>query len=481
MDAYGARRVLERYLERRVQKHTLAIVYGRRRIGKSTLLEDVCREKKGFYWEASRAESPLQLRRLGEAVGAQLGTGPLRFETWDEALRQLIAMERGRPFPIVLDEFGYLLEADPALDSVVSRILGPAAQRQEQGQSRLVLCGSAIALMRSLTGGEAPLRGRAGSEIVMQPFDYRSALKHLSPAGDLNLAVRLHAVIDGVIGYATDMVAHDLPVDLEDFPRWVAERVLSPAATLHHEATTLLAEDPTLTTASPTLHHSILGAIANGAVTAGKIGSLLKRPVSNLDPALKRLIAAGFVIRHEDPVRAQRPTYALGDPFLQFHYAILEPSSSALRERDTLALWEHRLAKVFDARVRGPVFEQQARTWVARFANADTLGAEPDHIGPSSVVIEGREHEIDVVVATRSESELPADRTIIAVGEAKAGERISLRHVKRLEAARASYGQRAASARLLLFGSSFSDDVRSAAASRHDLVIVDLERLYYGA
>jgi len=481
MDAYRTRPILERFIDSDVARNTLALVYGRRRIGKSTLLEEIARERDGFYWEATRGEPALQLRRLGEALGAWLGTGPLLLESWEDALGRLLSLERDRPYPVVIDEFGYLLEADNTLDSVLARLLGPAAQREAAGKSRLILCGSAIALMRSLTSGEAPLRGRAGVEVVMHPFDYRSALSHLSPQGDLRLATHLYAVIDGVIGYATDMVAYDLPKDLADFPRWVSERVLSPAATLHHEATTLLAEDPTLTAASPTLHHSILGAIANGAVTAGRISALLKRPVSNLDPALKRLIAAGFVIRHEDPVRAQRPTYTLGDPFLQFHYAILEPHASAFRDRDPLRLWSERFAQIFDSRVRGPVFEQQARTWVGRFADAETLGGEPDHYGPSYAAMNGREYQLDVVVARRGERDVPSERSIIAIGEAKAGETITASHVRKLEAARASFGARAANARLLFFGSSFSDEFLSLAAARHDIVQVDLERLYHGA
>ena len=148
-------------------------------------------------------------------------------------------------------------------------------------------------------------------ELVMQPFDFRAAAQQLPRNSGLDLAARVYAVIGGVIGYATDMVDHDLPENADDFDRWVAARVLSPAATLHHEATTLLAEEPTLSAASPTIHHSILGAIANGAVTAGTIANRLRRSVSNLDPALKRLISAGFVIRHNDPIRSQRPTCLL--------------------------------------------------------------------------------------------------------------------------------------------------------------------------
>jgi uncharacterized protein len=480
MNPASSRSVIEHFLESTVARNTLGLVYGRRRIGKSTLLDSLAAERGGFYWEATRGEPAVHLARLGEALGAHLGVGRLSFDTWEAALTQVIRLGAEHRTPVVLDEFGYLLEADPTLDSVIAALLGPAAQRSNRGHARLILCGSAIAMMRSLTAGEAPLRGRAGMELVMQPFDFRAAATQLPEGSDLRLASRLYAVIGGVIGYATDMVDHDLPAGLDDFPRWIAARVLSPAATLHHEATTLLAEDPTLSTASATLHHSVLGAIANGAVTAGTISNQLRRPVSNLDPALKRLIAAGFVIRHDDPIRSQRPTYSLGDSFLQFHYAILEPHGTLLRDRDPNAAWEQKLSLTFDARVRGPVFEEQARAWVRRYADAATLGGSPDHIGPSSAWIDGKEHHLDVVAAADAGASSPAERAVLAIGEAKSGETGGRGHLHRLELARAALGTRAAGARLLLFAPAFTPDLAAEAARRGDVELVDLDRLYHG-
>lgn len=480
MDPATARQPLADFMDAPVQRHTLGLMYGRRRIGKSTLLHELVRERGGFYWEATRGEPAVHLTRLGETLGSHLGVGRLSFENWEEAVSQLLRLGAAGATPVALDEFGYLLEAESRLDSVIAAAIGPAGQEASPGQGRLVLCGSAIAMMRALTAGEAPLRGRAGVELVMQPFDHRQIASLLDLEQDLALTARVFAVIGGVIGYATDMVNHDLPHQPGDFSRWVATRVLSPAATLHHEATTLLAEDPTLSGASPTLHHSILGAIANGAVTAGSIGNLLRRPVSNLAPSLNRLIAAGFVLRHEDPVRTRRPTYALADPFLQFHYAILEPHGSLLRDRDPLELWTRRLSTTFDSRVRGPVFEEQARTWVRRYASSDTIGAPPDYVGPSSANIEGKEYEIDVLVAADDGAAQPSDRTVIAVGEAKAGETITAGHLRHLERARASLGARAAGAKLLLFGTEFGEAVRDAARHRHDVELVDLARLYGG-
>jgi uncharacterized protein len=465
-----------------VDRPTLGLVYGRRRIGKSTLLERVTRERAGFYWEATRADSAVHLARLGEALGAHLGVGSLNLATWEDAFGRLLRLGAGGAVPVVVDEFGYVVEADRSADSVVASALGPASRRRSGGQARLILCGSALAMMQSLTSGQAPLRGRSGMELVMHPAGFRQAALWLGKRANLTLATRVYAVIGGVIGYATDMVEFDLPDRPADFDGWVTRRVLSPAATLHHEAATLLSEDPTLSAGSPVIYHSILGAIANGSVTAGKIASRLRRSVPNIDPALKRLVSAGFVCRHEDPSRSQRPVYALGDPFLQFHYAILEPHGTLFRDRAPAAVWSQRLAHVFDARVRGPVFEEQTRQWVRRHADESTIGGPPDHVGPSLISVDGKERQIDVLVAVTGNHETPAaERRITAIGEAKAGEIVDVRQLQALEQARFALGQRALRARLLLFAPGFTKALITEAGRRDDVELIDLDRLYHGA
>lgn len=452
-------------------------MYGRRRIGKSTLLHGLCVGRGGFYWEATRGEPSIQLGRLGEALGAHLGVGRLQFDGWAEAFEALLRQWPDR-VPVVLDEFGYVLEADGTVDSALAACLGPAARSARESRTRLLLCGSAIAVLKGLTSGESPLRGRAGLELIVQPHDYRSAARWLPADAGLETAARLYSVIGGVIGYATDMVDHDLPSGPGDFDRWIAARVLSPAATLHREAVTLLAEDPTLAAARPGIHHSILGAIANGSVTAGAIANRLRRSVSALDPALRRLVDAGFVVRHVDPLRDRRPLYALADPFLQFHYAVLEPHAGLLRDRDPAGVWDGRLRAVFESAVRGPVFEEQARTWLRRFAPPDVTGGQADTVGPGMVTFEGVEYQLDVIAAEAHSGVPASERRVMALGEAKSGEEVGVRHLRHLEAARAALGPRAASARLLLFAVRFSTAVQAEARRRADIELVDMERLY---
>jgi len=331
-----------------------------------------------------------------------------------------LALGTKGPVPVVIDEFGHVLDADRAVDSTVAAAFGPASRRTTASQARLVLCGSAISVMRALTAGQAPLRGRAGMELIMYADDYRAATAHLADPTDLHAAVQVYAVIGGVVGYATDMVNFDLPDGVGDVDRWIVQRILSPGATMRNEATTLLAEDP---------------------------------------------------------IRDQRPLYALDDPFLQFHYAVVDANGSMLRDRAPEDVWKNRLRASFDSQVRGPVFEAQARTWARRFASNATI--EPDsRIGASSVTVDGVELQLDLVAA--GDGPVPAKRAIIALGEAQAGEPLGLGHVSRLERARTALGQRAADAKLFLFGTEFDPALATAASKRHDVEIVDLDRLYHG-
>jgi uncharacterized protein len=163
---------LRAFLDGRAKRPTLGLMYGRRRIGKSTLLVEQADQRGGFYFEATRVETPVHLERLGGALGEHLGVGRIELRSWDETLTQLLRLGGEQAIPVVLDEFGYLLEADPSLPSVIASTFGPGS-RGSSGRAHMVLCGSAIAMMRSLTAGEAALRGRAGLELVMLPDDYR--------------------------------------------------------------------------------------------------------------------------------------------------------------------------------------------------------------------------------------------------------------------------------------------------------------------
>jgi uncharacterized protein len=462
---------------------SLGIVWGRRRTGKSFLLQSLVERTGGFYYEAVRGASAEALRELGARIGAHQGAAaPLALDGWDAAVGALLALGSERETLVVLDEYPYLLEHTPELDSVVQRAFGPRHPARTSSRTRLVLCGSAMAVMSRILSGTAPLRGRAGMDLRISPFDFRVA-RELHGIEDLRTAFRTYAVIGGVAAYAREMVDGDLPRGPADFDRWVARRVLSPSAPLFSEIGLLLSEDPTTSKARKlNLYHATLAGIATGHHAHKKLSTYVKLPGASLAPIVDALVAAELVERILDPVRENRPTYHPSDPLIRFHYAVIRRHHARLarHDADTEGIWAH-VVPTFDSQVVGPCFEAAAREWTARFAAPRTLGGQPDHVGPTTVQMpDGGEMQLDVV-AVADDAATASERTVLALGEAKAGERITERHLYRLEEARRALRGATPETRLLLFGTAFSPEVTGAARRRTDVEVVDLQRLYCGA
>jgi uncharacterized protein len=469
------------------QSASLGLVRGRRRIGKSFLLQGLAEQTNGFYYHAVRGSSGESLNDLGEQLGAYSGSlAPLSFGSWDDAIGALMELGRRRETLVVLDEFPYMLEHTPALDSLVQRAYAPRAVTRRDTQTRLVLCGSAMSVMGQLLTGTAPLRGRAALDLGMQPFDFRTA-RRLHGIEDFETAILTYAVIGGVAAYAREMVGHDLPSGPEDFNRWVSLRVLSPSAPLFGEVDLLFGEDPTMSKArKPNLYHSTLAGVALGNHAWSSLTKYVKIAGGSLASVVSALVSADFIAEVQDPVRDNRPMYQPADPLIRFHYAIIRRHQARLRRHgaDSGELWAE-LTQTFRSQVLGPCFESMARSWAMHFASRATLGGAPVHVGPTTLSVRNSDTgaseqlQLDVVVSA-SDAETPSDRTVTAIGEAKAGERLSLRHLSRLEEARKALGQVADSARLLLFGQHFEEAVLRAAEERDDLEIINPARLYEG-
>ena len=152
----------------------LGIVSGRRRQGKTYLLDAVASAVGGFFYAATDDTEVDALASFGRALAEWTGGGRYAFTSWEEALERLFtAVPAGL---IVIDEFPYLSKASPALPALIKRALEPRGIAR-QSRSRLLLSGSAMPVMGGLLSGSAPLRGRASLDLVIAPFGYREAAK----------------------------------------------------------------------------------------------------------------------------------------------------------------------------------------------------------------------------------------------------------------------------------------------------------------
>lgn len=475
---------LARFATDRRPGATLGIVSGRRRQGKSFLLQSLCEATGGFYSDALEAEEPVALRRLGEQLTTFTGApARLAFDSWTGAVDSLLDLgAEDRPVTVVLDEFPYLAQASPALPSLLQSALGPRTGRRLASRTRLILCGSALSFMGRLLSGDAPLRGRAGLDVVVQSFDYRQSADFWGLAHDPDLAFRVHSVVGGTPAYRREFVQDDTPSGPGDFGAWVVRAVLNPFVPLFREGRYLLAEEPNLRDRA--LYHSVLAVLADGHTSRGGIASRLERSSNELAHPLAVLEDTGFVTRSEDAFRKTRPVYRIAEPILRFYHAIMRPAWGEL-ERPGRAggVWA-RAQATFAAAVLGPHFEDVCRTWCARFADETTTGPGVREVR-SGVLNDPKRrttHEVDVVAL----GDRRDGRTrVLLFGEAKygkvmgVGDLTRLEHVRNLLADRADVDAR--EARLACFSAAgFTDELRAADRAGR-VLLVSLDRLYAGS
>jgi uncharacterized protein len=462
----------------------LGVVYGRRRQGKTTLLEELCRVAGGFYWQAREQESQQNLTALGVAWSTYRGLGgPSKFASWAEALNTLATAGRGaaEPVPVVIDEIGYLLARDPSLSSELQAVLSPRGVASREGGTRLIVCGSAFGQMRSLLDSDAPLRGRAGLELVVQPFDYRTAATFWGLSANTDAAFRLHAIVGGTPAYIDHAGGHR-PTD-GDIDRWTIQRILDPSSALFREGRLAVAEDQQLRDGQ--IYWAMLSAIAGGAERWASLSETLGGKQGSLSHALDVLIDAGWIERHEDPLRDRRSRLELVEPIVRFHQLVIEQFSGRLRRPGSAAtVWDD-AQPIVRSRIYAPHLEHLARLWVRDFASQDTVGGVVDEVEGSDVVGVG---QLDLVVVERS---VTGARKMIAIGEVKSGiEPVGVSEVERLDktiiklaAGRSPRIRQMMSVRtkqILVARSGFTVELRRLAARRADIELVDLQRLYAG-
>lgn len=469
----------------------IAVVYGRRRQGKSYLLRRLAEAGGGLYHLATEQTEAISLRRFSEALTGWLRLGSaLTFEGWESALTsagELMtrhAEATGAQPLLIIDEFPYLIRESPGLPSIVQALYdaaGPGASSGGQLPLRIVLCGSAISVMSDLLSGTKALRGRGALELRVAPFEYRDARAYWG-IGDTEAAFLHNALIGGTPGYRELVSTPAVPEQPSRIGRWVARNVLRPSMPLFDEASRVVHEDPRIRDTA--VYGSLMAAIASGESSPAKIGGLLGRQSSSLSYQLGMLESAGFIHREQDLLFDRRPVIRVADPLVRFHHLVIEPYLADLEAGRAERVWGE-VTHTVASKILGPHLEALARAWVAHYAR-DEVGLHVGATGQTTVPCREHKtgHEVDILALRRGVRPRTPKSGIAFLGEAKArdsrpgiGELERLEHIRRLLALG---GHDADDAVLGLFSTrGFTDELRAEADRRGErLLLAGLDRLY---
>ncbi|HEX3468804.1 MAG TPA: ATP-binding protein [Candidatus Elarobacter sp.] len=360
----------------------LVLVYGRRRIGKSFLLEHLSEGRPTVFYQAAQQSPEEELvgftRAVSPLVGGEFLPPGFSFPSWEAALDFLVDRNRSPRLVVILDEFPYLCDTDPSLPSVIQRWW----DKRGRGSSiMLVLCGSAQTFMESLEAQAAPLHGRFTTRIHVGPIDYRdAALFHpnLSPTDQ----VRVYSILGGT------------PIYLR---RWDS------TATLRDNLLTLFGDPASGLTDSAELALTTDLADSRGAFRTLQAVGLGKTSYNDISQSAKmnervipRLLRLRLLIKRvpitEDPERTRRSIYAIADPYFAFYFRFIQPNRGRIDRGFGEEVVDEIILPNLDSHV-GLVFEDIARDYARELIRRKELNG----VDVGSWWSTNGQNEIDIV------------------------------------------------------------------------------------
>ena len=352
----------------------LVFAHGRRRVGKSWLLQRFTRQANGLYYQAKRGTRREQLGRMTRVVGEYFDDPALRaateFPSWENLFEYVTDRAEGDRLLFVIDEFPYLAQEDPGLTSVLQSLWD---HRWKDSAFKLLLCGSHITFMQRLEDHDQPLHGRRTARLQISPFTYRDVAGFV-PDYDARDRLRTYGVFGGVPGHLDRL---DSTRSLGDN---VCDLVLDPSGLLHDEATHLLDSFG----GQSDVYYSVLFAIGTGAHTWSEITDRVGRSGGALWPVIEwlqemELVEREVPVTRDQPRKSKVSQYRITDPYLRFWHTFIQPlySSGATGVADPWALWSERIEPGLDDYM-GQVFEDACRTFAAEYPG---FPVEPLRVG----------------------------------------------------------------------------------------------------
>ena len=298
------------------------IIYGRRRVGKTTLINEFCKDKPTIFFSALNTTEIENLESLSKSImnyeRPDMDVTP-EFKTYDAALDELAALSMHERIVFVIDEYPYLAKAKPSISAMLQHIID---HKWNNSKMFLILCGSSMSFMENqVLGQESPLYGRRTGQFKIAPLDYKeSAVFHP------DLSTEDNALIYGITGGVPHYI-NKLGVK-ESVDEALLDNFFDRSSYLYEEPANLLKQE----LREPAIYNAIITAIAQGASRINDIALKTGQENSVVSKYLGTLIDLG-IVKKETPVTekiGKKTIYELADNFFRFWYRFVPANMSAI-------------------------------------------------------------------------------------------------------------------------------------------------------
>lgn len=378
----------------------MAIIYGRRRVGKTSLIREFIKDKPAIYSQGIQTVAQQNLNLFSEDISTFVkhntqNEGIDHFINYRDAFTyiQTIANQMKQKLILVLDEYPYFAESNPAISSELQYAIDHLYK--QNNNIMLILCGSSMSFMEhQVLGVKSPLYGRKTAQFKIKPFNLFDTKKMLPKINNDDL-LAYYGITGGVPQYLAGI---DQSLSLKEN---LKELFLYPDSILYNEPNIFLKQEFN----HPEVYFAILTAIAQGKSKFNEIftASGLKNN-SNLTPYLSDLLELGIITKKE-PIFAKtnrKKVYLVKDGLFRFWFQFIATEQSAINSGRINAV----LTKIIDQLpdFLGPTFEEVSKQWLWQEEN---LPLEPRTIESwwGNNPIRKRQEEIDIVAPNFDDTE----------------------------------------------------------------------------
>ena len=343
-------------------KFECIVIYGRRRVGKTALINEFCKEKPTIFFSALNTTGKENLEALSKSIMTferpDMESAP-EFRSYDAALDELTALSKEKRMVFVIDEYPYLAKAKPAISAMLQHIID---HKWMESKMYLILCGSSMSFMESqVLGKESPLYGRRTAQFKIAPLDYKeTAVFHPNLSDEDNSLI--YGITGGVPHYINKLDVRD-SVD-----EALLDNLFDRSSYLYEEPANLLKQE----LREPAIYNAIIKAIAEGASRLNDITMKVGEDNSVVSKYLKTLIDLG-IVKKETPISEK-----LADNFFRFWYRFVPVNMSAI-DSDRIAKTYPHAVKQYLPDYMGLIFEKMCQDYLLYYA--DKLPIELNEIG----------------------------------------------------------------------------------------------------
>ena len=310
-------------------KFEFAVIYGRRRVGKTALINQFIRGKEAIYYTGVESNEKQNLENLSKSIieyssGIETETS---FHSFQVALEYVFKLAEKERLILVIDEYPYVARSSKSLASTLQLLID---KYKDSSKLMLVLCGSSMSYMEDqVLAYKAPLYGRRTAQMKILPFDFDETCYYFKKFSDEDKAL-IYGIVGGTPQYLLQM---DDSLSVEDN---IKNTFLNPISFLYEEPINLLKQE----VREPAIYTAIITAIAAGASRMSEISGKVGEDTNVCSIYLKNLINLG-IVQKETPYgekASRKSVYSIKDNLFRFwHRFVLENNSVIARGATDLA------------------------------------------------------------------------------------------------------------------------------------------------